>query len=109
MLHPILRFPRPTFTSSAAPMPLRQPAALSRSALGYGQLPRLLGQWWSNCLSSITSAPMPAEQIGEPRMSSAPEEDRQKALALILSQIQARFGKGAMMLLGDEGFLPLEG
>ncbi len=41
-------------------------------------------------------------------MSSAPEEDRQKALALVLSQIQARFGEGAMMRLGDEGFVPIE-
>jgi recombination protein RecA len=36
-------------------------------------------------------------------MSSVPEEGRQKALALVLSQIQARFGEGAMMRLGDEG------
>ena len=41
-------------------------------------------------------------------MSSAPEEDRQKALGLVLSQIQARFGKGAMMRLGDEGIAAIE-
>jgi recombination protein RecA len=40
-------------------------------------------------------------------MSSAPEKDREKALALVLSQIQARFGEGALMRLGDEGFVPI--
>jgi recombination protein RecA len=40
-------------------------------------------------------------------MSYAPEEDREKALALVLSQIQARFGKGAVMRLGDEGSVPI--
>jgi len=51
---------------------------------------------------------MPAEQVGEPKMPSTPEEDREKALTLVLSQIQARFGEGAMMRLGDEGFVPIE-
>jgi recombination protein RecA len=41
-------------------------------------------------------------------MSPVLEEDRQKALALVLSQIQARFGKGAMMRLGDEGIAATE-
>jgi len=40
-------------------------------------------------------------------MSSAPEGDREKALPLVLSQIQARFGKGAIMRLGDESLVPI--
>jgi recombination protein RecA len=40
-------------------------------------------------------------------MSSTPDEDREKALALALSQIKAQFGKGAVMRLGDEDFVPI--
>jgi recombination protein RecA len=41
-------------------------------------------------------------------MSSVTEEDREKALALALSQIEARFGEGAVMRLGEEARVPVE-
>jgi recombination protein RecA len=39
-------------------------------------------------------------------MSSITDQDRDRALALALSQIEQQFGKGAVMRLGDEGRAP---
>jgi recombination protein RecA len=40
-------------------------------------------------------------------MPSVADEDRKKALALVLSQIEARFGKGTVMRLGGENSVPI--